>query len=59
MLVSSGDTHFAYWIDKKTYLLAQIAARMDMGSMGTFHMLQTITESKINAAIPPDAFAGQ
>jgi outer membrane lipoprotein-sorting protein len=59
MLVSTGAIHVAYWIDKTTYLLAQISDRMEMGNMGTFRMLQTVTASKINPPIPDSAFAGQ
>jgi hypothetical protein len=45
MVVVLTPIRQAFWIDKQTYLLAQVATKIDMGSMGSMHQLQTITNS--------------
>jgi hypothetical protein len=47
----------AFWIDAKTFLIVQIATRMDAGGLGTLHFLQTVTTSKINPTISEATFA--
>jgi outer membrane lipoprotein-sorting protein len=46
----------AFWIDAKTFLIVQIATKMDAGALGSFHFLQTVTTSKINPTIPESTF---